>query len=423
MSFGKQSMMPKQGETLVIVGGGIIGLSTAYYALKAGFSVTLLERAAKTSANCSSANAGMIVPSHFTPLAAPGMMSQGLRWLLNPESPFAIKPILSLEMARWGWLFYLHSNAEHVRTSRELLCQLHLESRQLFTELAKTENFGLETRGLIMLCRSVEALEEERELAELAKVLGLNAEVLDGAGLAKLDPAIEMDVEGGVHFAEDAHLDPGRLMDVLRRQIIEMGGNLIYDCSIEALEKEHDRLRAVTGPSGTYEADHFVVAGGSWTPKLVKALGLSLPIQPGKGYSLTLEHPAQMPTICSILTEARVAVTPMGDSLRIAGTMEIGGLNHEINPRRIHGILKSVQHYYPALKESDFDGIEPWVGLRPVSPDGLPYIGPIPSIDNLVIASGHAMMGLSLGPVTGKRVTGMLAGEAPIPQLDPSRFA
>lgn len=407
----------------MIVGGGIIGLSTAYYALEAGFEVTLLERGGETDPNCSNANAGMIVPSHFTPLAAPGVLAQGLRWMLNPESPFAIKPGVSFEMARWGWLFYRHANAKHVAASRELLCELHLESRRLFTELAKTEDFGLETRGLLMLCRSAEALEEEAALAERAKELGLNTEVLDGPGLAKLDPTVRMDVTGGVHFADDAHLDPARLIGVLKRRIVEMGGVIQYNCPVECLHREGSRIRAVSGPGGEFEADHFLTAGGSWTPKLIKALGLRLPMQPGKGYSLTLDKPAELPTLCSLLCEARVAVTPMGESLRIAGTMEIGGLNHQINPRRIRGIIKSVHQYFPAFQESDFDGIKPWVGLRPVSPDGLPYLGPIPGIDNLIIASGHAMMGLSLGPVTGKRVAGMLAGEAPIPQLDPGRFA
>lgn len=407
---------------MIVVGGGIIGLSTAYYALDAGFEVTLLERGSEESPNCSSANAGMIVPSHFTPLAAPGVLGQGLRWLLDPESPFAVKPGVSLEMARWGWLFYRHANAKHVAASRELLCQLHLESRQLFTELAKTEDFGLETRGLLMLCRTAEALEEEATLAERARSLGLHTEVLDGEGLAKLDPTIEMKVEGGVHFAEDAHLNPGKLISALRKRIVAMGGTIYYNSSVGCLEHENGRLKAVNGPNGRHEADHFVIAGGSWTPDLVREIGLRLPLQPGKGYSLTLEQPSQLPTICSILTEARVAVTPMGQSLRIAGTMEIGGLNHEINPRRIQGIIKSIKHYYPAIQERDFDGIEPWVGLRPVSPDGLPYVGPTPQLDNLIIASGHSMMGLSLGPVTGKRVAGMLAGDAPIPQLDPARF-
>lgn len=414
--------MSEQGEKLVIVGGGVIGLCTAYYALKSGFHVTVLERGGPSEPSCSSGNAGMIVPSHFTPLAAPGMVAQGLRWLLNPESPFAIKPGFSLDMARWGWLFYLHSNTEHVRNSRELLCQLHLESRQLFTELAKTEDFGLETRGLLMLCKEEATLEEEAKLASQGKELGLNTEVLDASGLAKLDPTIQMNVVGGVHFADDCHLDPTRLLGVLKRQISEMGAQFVYVCAIETLHKENGRICAVSGPRGTYEADHFVMAGGSWTTKLVKSLGLRLPMQPGKGYSMTLESPVEQPTLCSLLAEARVAVTPMGNSLRIAGTMEIGGLNHQINPRRIQGIVKSVHDYFPALSQGDFDGIEPWVGLRPVSPDGLPYLGPIPGIDNLIIASGHAMMGLSLGPVTGKRVACMLAGEAPIPQLDPARF-
>ncbi len=415
--------MSGQGEKLVIVGGGIIGLSTAYYALKAGFQVTVLDRGGPSDPSCSSGNAGMIVPSHFTPLAAPGVMAQGLRWLLNPESPFAIKPGVSLDMARWGWLFYLHSNAKHVADSRELLCQLHLESRQLFTELAENEDFGLVTRGLLMLCKEESTLEEEAKLATQAKELGLNTEVLDGAGLAKLDPTIQMNVVGGVHFADDCHLDPARLLGVLKQRISEMGGQFNYNCPIDTLHRENGRIRAVSGESGEFEADQFVTAGGSWTPELVKTLGLRLPMQPGKGYSMTLENPVEQPTLCSLLAEARVAVTPMGTSLRIGGTMEIGGLNHEINPRRIKGIVKSVHDYFPAFSEKDFDGMEPWVGLRPVSPDGLPYLGLIPGVSNLVIASGHAMMGLSLGPVTGKRVTGMLSGEAPIPQLDPARFA
>ncbi|MDX1680663.1 MAG: FAD-dependent oxidoreductase [Akkermansiaceae bacterium] len=414
--------MPKRGDKLIIVGGGIIGLSTAVQAQEAGFEVTLLERGGELGPNCSSANAGMIVPSHFTPLAAPGVMAQGLRWLLNPESPFAIRPSLSPDMARWGWLFYRHSNARHVAASRELLCELHMESRQLFLDWAKQEDYGLETRGLLMLCRDPEVLEEEAKLAEQARKLGLRTEVLDPAGVAKLEPDIDIDVAGAVFHAEDAHLDPARLLTLLKRRFTEGGGHIHYHCPIGRLERAKGRIRAVHGPGGSYEADHFVVAGGSWTPELLRDLGLRLPLQPGKGYSLTLEQPAQLPTICSLLAEARVAITPMGSKLRVAGTMEIGGLNLDINPRRIQGIIKSVQHYYPAIKEDAFDTRDPWVGLRPVSPDGLPYLGPAPGIDNLIIATGHAMMGLSLAPVTGKRVSAMLSGDAPVPQLDPARF-
>lgn len=415
--------MAKSGDELIIVGGGIIGLSTAYYAAKAGFRATVLERGPAGGPNCSSANAGMVVPSHFIPLAAPGIIGQGLRWLLNPESPFAVRPSLSPAMARWGWLFWRHANGRHVLSSRELLCRLNLESRELFVEIAGTGDIGLETRGLIMLCRDAKVLDKEAEIAAQARQLGLDAKVLDADGLARLDPGIDMQVAGGVHFADDAHLDPGRLLDLLRREIAALGGRIEYDWPVESLERQQGRVVAASGPRGQWKADHFVIAGGSWSPSLMRQLRLRLPLQPGKGYSLTLTNPAQQPTICSILTEARVAVTPIGDSLRFAGTMEIGSLDLKVNRRRVQGILKSIPAYYPAFREADFEGIEPWVGLRPVSPDGLPYLGPAPGLDNLIIATGHAMMGLSLGPVTGKRVAGMLAGQAPIPQLDPARFA
>jgi len=414
--------MQGQNNRLVIVGGGIIGLSTAYYALKAGFRVTLLERSPLGGDNCSTANAGMIVPSHFTPLAAPGVLGQGLRWLLDPESPFAIRPSLSPAMARWGWLFCLHANERHVSSVQELLCRLHLESRELFRQLAEIGDIGLQTRGLLMLCRDPRVLEKEAKLAEQARKLGLKARVHDAGGLAQLDPGMEMNVVGGVHFADDAHLDPGLLLDLLRREISSMGGECHYDCPIEAIHRENGRVFAVSGPRGHFEADRFVIAGGSWTPELLRGLGLRLPLQAGKGYSLTLAMPAQQPSLCSILTEARVAVTPIGDSLRFAGTMEIGGTDLSINPRRIRGIIKSIPGYFPAFQEKDFEGLTPWVGLRPVSPDGLPYLGPAPGLDNLIVATGHAMMGLSLGPVTGRRIAGLLAGEAPIPQLDAARF-
>lgn len=414
--------MPPKGDSLLIVGGGIIGLSTAYYALRAGFQVTLVEREAEAGDNCSRSNAGMIVPSHFTPLAAPGVVGQGLRWLLDRESPFAIRPSLSPAMARWGWLFWRHANARHVASSRELLCRLHLESRQLFEQLAQVADIGLQTRGLLMLCREPSTLEEEAKLARQACELGLQAEVLGPAQIARLDPGIRMKVAGGVHYAEDAHLDPGRVLQVLTREILAMGGRIHHDWEVHAIRQERGRVRAVSGPKGDLQADHYAIAGGAWSAGLLRSLRIRLPLQPGKGYSLTLPKPAQLPTLCSILTEARLAVTPIGDALRIAGTMEIGDRSLEVDPRRLRGIIKSVPHYFPAFEESDFETLKPWVGLRPVSPDGLPYLGLAPGLDNLIIASGHAMMGLSLGPITGKRVAGMLAGEAPIPQLDPARF-
>lgn len=418
--------MQDSSQKLVIIGGGVIGLSTAYYALKQGYQVTVLDGNNLDNGNCSSANAGMIVPSHFIPLAAPGVISKGLRWLLDKESPFYVRPRISLELARWGWLFCQHANQDHVDAVRHLLCELNLESRRLFQELSKEEDFGLQSRGLLMLCQSQKTLDEEAEVAHQARELGLNANLLDAKAAALLDPNIKMNIAGAVHFADDCHLDPARFVNSLKQRINQMGGQIHYHISIDEITFSGGKVSAVSGSKETFEGQQFVIAGGAWSPELLRQIGLRLPMQSGKGYSLTLPNPAQLPQLCSILAEAKVAVTPMGNSLRFAGTMEVGGLGTEINPARVRGIIKAATRYFPEFKISDFDGIEPWVGLRPVSPDGMPYLGKVPHLDNLVVATGHAMMGLSLAPITGKLVTEILTKRPTsisLEALAPDRFS
>jgi D-amino-acid dehydrogenase len=413
-------------ERVVIVGGGVIGFCAAYYALKRGFPVTLIERETAGGDNCSMGNAGMIVPSHFTPLAAPGMISKGLRWMFNPESPFYVRPRVNLDLMRWGWLFHRHSTERHVAASRELLRDLSLESRRLFAELAEEADFGLAKRGLLMLCKSQKGLDEEAHVAKEARDIGLEAEVLDAAATAKLDPGITMDVAGAVYFPQDCHLDPKRFMSEMRCRVLELGGNIESGVEIDGIETRDGKVIAVEGSGRRFEGKQFVVAGGSWTPKLLGLVGLKLPLQAGKGYSLTLPAPPELPQLCSIFAEAKVAITPMGKSLRFGGTMEVGGLDLSINPARVRGIVKSVHAYFPKFSESDFAGIQPWAGLRPVSPDGVPYLGKSRKFTNLTIASGHAMMGLSLGPVSGRLVADLLSGDAPfrpIGGMDAGRFS
>ncbi len=410
---------------VIIVGGGVIGLCTAYYALKRGFPVTVIERESAGGDNCSLGNAGMIVPSHFIPLAAPGMMAKGLRWMLNPESPFFVRPRLDPALARWGWLFYRHSTERHVEASRELLRDLNLESRRLFAELDAEEDFGLVRRGLLMLCKTAKGLAEEVEVAEAAQQIGLKAKVLDAAGAAALDPAITMDVAGAVWFPQDCHLDPMRFMASMRSRILAAGGKIESGVTIDRLETGNGKIIAVSAGGRRFEGGKFVIAGGSWSAGLLGTVGLKLPLQAGKGYSLTLPTPPELPRLCSIFAEAKVAITPMGSALRFGGTMEVGGLDLTINPARVHGIIKSVHDYFPRFSERDFEGIAPWVGLRPVSPDGVPYLGQVDGLPNLIAATGHAMMGLSLGPVSGRLVADLLAGDTPFRPLDalaPGRF-
>ncbi|MCB1230839.1 MAG: FAD-dependent oxidoreductase [Verrucomicrobiae bacterium] len=413
----------KTESTTLVIGGGVIGLCSAYFLARAGERVTVIDRDSTRRESCSDRNAGMVVPSHFIPLAAPGVISQGLKWMLDRRSPFYLRPRLDRRLAVWLWHFLRHANRRHVGNSRELLRDLSLESRSLFGELAETLGFELVERGLLMLCRSEAGLRDEIEVAEEALQLGIEAEVCEPERLRELDPAVEMDALGGVWYPRDAHLDPTLFLAALRRGIRACGGEF-RDDEITGFSANAGQLEAAQCKSGErLGANRFVIAGGAWTPALARHLGLELPMQAGKGYSFTLPTPAQLPALCSLLKEGRVAVTPMGPSLRVGGTMEIGGNDLGVDRRRLEGIATSFCRFFPRFSPRDFDNLEPWVGLRPCSPDGLPYLGRTPRFSNAIIATGHAMLGLSLGPVTGRLVRDLALESVPTDvRIAPSRF-
>ncbi len=416
------------GKRILIIGGGVIGLSTAYYAAGKGHRVTVIERNSERHEGCSFGNAGMVVPSHFIPLAAPGMVALGLKWMWNPESPFYVKPRLSWELLSWGLKFWRACTPRHVSRAAPVLRDLSLAGRACFEELAALPDgdFGLVKRGLLMLCKTEHAWTEEAALAKQAQILGLPAEMLDARETAALEPGVRMDIFGSVYFPKDCHLVPHRFMAFLKRRSEALGVNFAWDTDVTGWRVKGNRIEALRSTNEDFIADEFVICGGSWSPIVARGLRLNLPIQAGKGYSLTLRQPRQLPQICAILNEARVAVTPMDGSLRIGGTMEIAGLSEEINPARVRGIIRSVSRYYPDFKAEDFDGIQPWHGMRPCTPDGLPYVGRTARYANLSVATGHAMMGLSLGPITGKLMAEILSGEKPhinLELLNPDRYA
>ena len=416
------------GKHVVIIGAGVIGLSTAYYCSRKGHRVTVLDGRPADFEGCSYGNAGMVAPSHFIPLAAPGMVARGLKWMWNPASPFYIKPRLDRDLVSWGVKFWRASTAAQVRRAAPLLRDLNLASRACFEELAAIpgNDFGLVKKGLLMLCQRQCTLDHEAKIAEEAKQLGVPAEVLDAKQTAALDPDVRMDVAGAVYFPKDCHLSPHRFMAALKRRLEQAGAKFFWETEVTGWRTDGSRVEAARTTRVEFNADEFVLCGGSWSPLVARELRLNLPMQAGKGYSLTLPKPCQLPRICAIFTEARVAVTPMGTSLRFGGTMEIAGLNEDINPIRVRGIIKSVPKYYPDFKPQDFDGVSPWRGLRPCSPDGLPYVGRSARYSNLCLATGHAMLGLSLGPITGKLVAEILSDETPsipIGLLDPDRYA
>ncbi len=413
---------------VIIAGAGVIGLCSAYYAAQKGHRITLLERGTYGHDCCSVGNAGMIVPSHVVPLAAPGAVGFALKSLLNPESPFYVRPRLDMGLLAWGLRFWRSATAGHVARCAPLLRDLHLASRTCYEELAESpgNDFGLVRRGLLMLCKTRHALEEEARIAGMIRQLGIPAGVLDAKRTAELDPGVRMNIAGSVFYPKDCHMLPHRFVDGLTRKLESAGVAFSWQTEVTGWIAEGSRIAAVRTNRGELTAEEYVLACGAWSPVIARPLRLKLLMQAGKGYSLTRSHPRRLPTLCSILCEARVAVTPMDPTLRIGGTMEIAGLDESISPVRVRGIIKAVPEYLPDFTAADFEGVRPWCGLRPCSADGMPYIGRTARFSNLVVATGHAMMGMSLGPITGRLVAQIVSGEQPsinIDALSPDRFA
>lgn len=410
---------------IIIIGAGIVGLSSAYYLTRAGLSVTVIDEGEPTSARCSSGNAGMIVPSHFVPLAAPGMVEYGLRMLPDKQSPFGVKIRADHRLIDWGLKFMRSCTPAHVDSCVHILRDLNLRSRELYVALDEDldEGFDLTLRGLTMFCKTNEALHHEYAFADRAVALGVPATKLDKRQAQELDPSLELDVAGGVYFPKDAHLSPDKLLKSLHTYLTNNGVTFYWSTRAEAIKPSVNGVDVQAG-SERLSSGKVIIAGGTWSPHLTESLGVRMPMQGGKGYSFILDNPIQLPEICSILVEARVAVTPMGGRLRIGGTMEIAGDDLSVNQNRVSGIRKSVQEYFPAYRDKLDNLLPVWSGLRPCSPDGLPYIGELSS-DKVVVATGHSMMGLSLGPVTGELVKDIALGTQPrfdISQLKPDRW-
>lgn len=411
----------------VIIGGGIIGLCSAYYLQKSGWQVTILEKGDLKN-NCSFGNAGMIVPSHFVPLASPGIVAKGIKWMFNSKSPFYIKPALNWQMVKWGIKFLQHANKKNVDNSARSLLDLSLLSSNLYKELESEPgfDFALEQKGIIMYYKTTGAGDEEKHLAEKARALGLDAEELTAQEAQSLEPGVQMDIAGAVRYHCDAHLYPDELMNQLVKSITINGGIIKRNCAVTKMDIENGSIQRVYAGNETYSANTFVITGGCWLTELGKMAGINIPLMPGKGYSVTQNNPIKKLNIPAILCEAKVAVTPMHGRMRYGGTMEIAGINDVININRVKGIIESVPKYFPGLQVALPETKDIWYGFRPCSPDGLPYLGRCKKIKNAIIAGGHSMMGISLGPATGKLVA-QLANAAPlsvnIGAFNPERFA
>ncbi|MEE9517443.1 MAG: FAD-dependent oxidoreductase, partial [Candidatus Adiutricales bacterium] len=383
---------------------------SAYYLAQQGFEVKLLE-AGEICAGASFGNAGLILPSHIEPLATPNALGQGLRGLLNPESPFYIKPRLSLSLASWLWRFRAASKEERVRVSMGLLQSLSSRSVELYRELAKLTGmaFGYEELGSLHLFNTSRGHRDARTSKDLMRTFGIEARLMTPDEINALN--IRAEVRGGLYFPGDSHLVPADFVVQLGKAAVDSGVDIRTGTEVLGFETSGPKVTAVKTTRGDFQPDQIVLAGGAWSPELSRALKLRLPIQPAKGYSLTYQSPENPPSIPVMLSEARVAVTPMGRFIRFAGTLELAGHDMSINERRINTIMRQAAQYLPWTKRLEL--VEIWRGLRPCTPDGLPVISRPGRYENLIVAAGHATIGMVLGPVTGLLVAQLASFQEP----------
>jgi D-amino-acid dehydrogenase len=410
---------------VLVVGGGSIGVCVAHYLAGQGREVTIVEMG-EICSGASYGNAGFIVPSHSVPLASPGVVLKGLKWMLDPDSPFYIKPRFDLQLFRWLLEFSWASRKAKAYRSMPVILELMRSSMTLFQELDKLEDleFGFEQRGLLFNFQTRKGLEDGLKEADLLRGIGLEPKAFDRAGLQELEPSLAFEnIVGGIHYPEDAHLAPAVFVRNLAARAEKRGVKILPLTEVLALETPGKRITAVRTTRGDFAPREVVLAGGAWSPLLVQGMNIRLPIQPAKGYSITTRKPPSCPAIPLALGEAKIGITPLKDTLRFAGTLELAGLNMNITRRRVDAILQAVKSGFPEL--ADAEVLEIWRGQRPCTPDGLPIIGRPDSVENLIIAGGHSMLGVSLGPITGKLVAQIISGEKPevdLAPMSPARF-
>ena len=410
--------MTKMSKEVIVIGGGIIGLCSAYYLQKEGCKVTVIDQSNMDS-GASYVNAGYLSPSHIIPLSAPGVMKKGLKWMFDKTSPLYIKPRLDLDFLKWTLAFNNSCNAKHVAKAIPAIKDIALLSQDLYDDIKVSEGFRFhyEKKGLLMLCQTEKALEEEIKIAAVAKNEGLDVSTLSSDEINKLEPNTTINSIGATYYLCDSHTTPHEFMEDMKAHLKSSGVVFRLNEKVNEVEVVGEKITSIQTNKATLKSDEFVLTAGSWSSILSKKLGIELLLQAGKGYRINTTQKTGI-TIPAILTERKVAITPMNGFTRFAGTMEIAGINHDINKVRIEAIAQGVNEYYPNIKISETEKQNAASGLRPVSPDGLPYIGKSSKCNNLTIATGHAMMGWSMATATGKLVSEDVLQKKPSMSLD-----
>lgn len=411
-------------ETTVVIGGGVIGLLSAYELRRRGRSVVVLDKG-EFGRGASKGNAGWITPSLSAPVPAPGLVSESIRWMLRPDSPLYISPRAVPGMLGWLMSFWRHCNERAYRRGMAALAQFNRTTLADFDALRQAGlEFEMHTTGLLYVFLSEQTMERWLRDAEGWMEAGASKPVsMTPSETVDFEPSLRPDVAGSAFVPSERHVRPESLLCSVQEWLSANGVELRAHCPAVDFVIESGRIVAVRTAHEVIPAEQVLLATGAEAAYLARRAGFRLPMQAGKGYSLTIQEPRLKPKRSMYLVEGRVALTPFRDGLRVAGTMELSGVNTNLDERRIAGIKKSADRY---LRDWQGGGdTEAWVGMRPMLPDGLPAIGRAPGIDNLFVATGHAMLGITLGPTTARAIADLMTqgdSEYDLTPFDPGRF-
>jgi D-amino-acid dehydrogenase len=415
--------MKKQSDVLIL-GGGAIGLACALYLLRAGRSVTVLEQG-RVGGATSHGNCGTITPSHAMPLAMPGVIAKALRWITQADAPLRIAPRLDFALLAWLIRFAKLCNWNDFKRLTSAKAPLLQLSRQALEELIRCENLDceFETLGTLTVYRDASEFDNSAWLPRALSAVGLPIETLDGKQCRTREPVLNESIVGGYFHPLDAHLRPDRYAAELARVVRAQGGEVRETTTIAGLHVEGGRIASVSTGAGEFGGRDVVLALGAWSPRLARQLDLRVPIQPGKGYSITYTRPGRCPRIPLQLKERAVCVTGWSSGYRLGSTMEFAGYDAALNRTRLDALRRGAAEYL--IEPEGPQVIEEWYGWRPMTYDDLPILGRAANVQNLVLATGHGMLGVTMSAATGLLVSELIAGTTPsldMAAFSPARF-
>ena len=402
-------MSMKEKGDVIVVGGGVVGVCAAYYLARKGLSVVLVEKG-EICSGCSYANAGLITPSHSLPIPAPGVIKQACKWLLQEDSPLLFRLRLDWRLAYWLVRFAAACREHPMNRAIPVLRDLSRGSLDLFEELISAEglSFDYERLGLLCAYTTDSGYEKGKRDSELLTRHGFTPRILDGKHARELEPNLGASVIGAVYFEDDAHGNCYDFVTQMTTAAKKLGVKIHANTVVAGLLVENGDRICVKTEGADLLGRNLVITAGAWTSQLTKILGVRIPVEPAKGYSVTIDRPALSPRVPVLNMEKKVAVTPIGKRLRFGGTMEFSGLDLTLNERRADAVLRGGLEVVSRIESPR--NVERWCGLRPCTPDGLPIIGRVPGYPHVYIATGHAMLGFTLGPITGKLIGEMISG-------------